>query len=218
MKDTDGVVAGISAIAGPDGKKFSFNTSYIQPVTTTSFAVTTANKNIGGTLRWLDEFYGGEGFMYANFGKEGLSYEMKNGEPVFTEYMTNNENGKTFAQMVGLTCGVRDSAFPMLQSWDYYKQTLQPWGIDAVQTWTKNIPDTSRIIPSALSLTAEEIDTYTEIMNQIDTYFQEEVNKVITGRSSIKDWPKVVEKIKEMGIDKVIDIKAAAYKRYLARG
>lgn len=218
MQNSDAKVTGIEYIAGPDGKAYAFNPQYIQQVLPgCALAVTTANKNIAGTLKWIDNLYGGNGYMYANFGKEGVSYEMKDNEPVFTDYMTHNENGKSLAQMVGLTCGVRDSFFPMLQSWDYYKQTLQPWGVDAIRTWIAAEPDTSRTLPTTLSLTAEEGETYTEIMNQVETYFQEEANKVITGKTSIDDWNKVVEHLKEMGIQEAIDIKNAAYERYQKR-
>lgn len=218
MTENGGKITGIDYIAGPDGGKFSFNTSYIQQVAAaSSFAVTTANKNVEGTLKWLDQLYGEKGFMYANFGEEGVSYEMIDGMPTFTEYMTNNENGKTLEQMVGLTCAVRDSAFPMLQSWDYYRQTLKPWGIEAIETWSSNLPDTSRIIPTTLSMTIDEGESYAEIMNQVDTYMQEEVNKIITGRSSIDNWDAVVKQIKKMRIQEAINIKSEAYKRYLSR-
>lgn len=218
MKNSNAEVKGIEYIAGPDGKKYAFNTQYIQQVLPgCAFAVTTANKNVAGTLKWLDKLYGGEGFMYANFGKEGLSYEIKDGEPTFTEYMTKNPDGKTLAQMVGLTCAVRDSFFPMLQSWQYYKQTLQPWGIEAIETWIADAPDTSKTIPTTLSLTTEEGEAYASIMNSVDTYFQEEVNKVITGKSSVDNWDNVIEKFNEMGIQKAIEIKNNAYKRYLNR-
>ena len=218
MNDGTRKVTGIGFIAGPDGKKYCFNQQYIQQVTAaTSLAISTANKDIEGTLRWLDELYGGDGYMYANYGKEGESYEIKDGVPTFTEYMTNNKDGKTLAQMVGLTCGVRDSAFPMLQSWNYYKQTLQPWGIEAIENWLADEPDTSRTLPTTLSLTVDEGETYVEIMNQVDTYIMEEANKVITGKTSVSDWNSVVSRIKEMGIDEVVDIENAAYSRYKAR-
>lgn len=218
MNDGERKVTGIGFIAGPDGKKYCFNPQYTQQVVVAaSLAVTTQNKEVEGTLRWLDELYGGEGFMYANFGKEGLSYEMKDGVPTFTEYMTNNNDGKTFAQMVGLTCGVRDSAFPMLQSWNYYKQTLQPWGIEAVENWMADAPITSQNLPTTLSLTVDEGETYAEIMNQVETFMLEECNKVITGKASMTEWQSAVERIKEMGIQDVIDIENAAYSRYKAR-
>lgn len=217
MNDGTREVAGIGYIAGTDGKKYCFNPAYVQQITTCSMAVSTSNKNVAGTLKWLDRLYGGDGYMYANFGQEGLSYEMKDGEPVFTEYMTNNSNGKTFAQMVGLTCAVRDSAFPMLQSWDYYRQTLQPWGIKAIETWLADEPDTSCIIPATMSLSAEESEIYTNAMTQIETYVKEEMNKVVTGKTSADNWPSVVEKINSMGISKVVEVENAAYKRYKDR-
>ena len=116
----------------------------------------------------------------AHTAKEGETYEMVNGEPTFTEYVTNNPDGKTLAQMVGLTCAVRDSAFPMLQTWQYYKQTLQPWGIEAIETWMADNADTGNILPQ-ISRTQEESERYSELMNPIKTYMQEQANKLITG-------------------------------------
>lgn len=218
MNDGKREVAGAHFIAGPDGKTYCFNKQYTQQVTAgTSLAVTTANKDVEGTLRWLDELYGGEGYMYANYGKEGVSYEIKDGVPTFTEYMTNNENGKTLAQMVGLTCAVRDSAFPMLQSWDYYKQTLQPWGINAIETWMADEPNTSRVLPATLSRTTEEGEIYTEVMNQVTTYMLEEANKAITGKTNASDWDSVVKHIEELGIEDVLKVQNDAYNRYKAR-
>lgn len=141
---------------------------------------------------------------------------MKDGEPVFTEYMTKNSDGKTLAQMVGLTCAVRDSAFPMLQTWQFYKQTLQPWGVDAIETWMNDNADTSNILQQ-ISRTQEESERFSELMNPIKTYMQEQANKVITGAVSPDDWDQVVAEINKMGIDEVLEIQNAAYERYLKR-
>ncbi|MEE1012968.1 MAG: hypothetical protein U0L92_01450 [Clostridia bacterium] len=217
MNDGTKRVEGIGYLKAADGKNYCYNTAYTRAVNpSTALAVTTVNQNVAGTLKWLDNLFGGEGLMYANYGKEGLSYEMKDGEPVFTEYMTANPNGKTLAQMVGLTCAVRDSDFPMLQTWEYYKQTLQPWGIEAIENWIADEPVTANICPS-LTLTPEENAVYTEKMSNITTYVQENANKVITGRMSIEEWDGVVETLKEMGIDEVIAIENNAYQRYCAR-
>ena len=218
MSNKDAKVTGIEYIAGPNGKVQAYNDSYKQQTHLwCSLAVTTANKNVAGTLKWLDNLFGGDGYMYANFGKEGLSYEMVDNEPVFTDYIKHNENGKSMQQMIGITCAARDNHFPLLQSWDYYKQTLQPWGLEAVETWIEDDPDISKILPGSLSRTQEENETYAEIMNQVDTYFQEEMNKVITGKSSASDWDSVVSTMKDMGIQDAIDIQNAAYERYKKR-
>lgn len=217
MNDGTRKVAGIGYLKDKDGKNYCYNSAYTQPVMkSTALAVTTSNKNVAGTLKWLDNLYGGEGMMYANYGEEGKTYEMINGEPTFTEYMTNNPDGKTLAQMVGLTCAVRDSAFPMLQTWQYYKQTLQPWGIDAIKTWMKDEADTSNVLPQ-ISRTQEESGRFSELMNPIKTYMQEQANKVITGSVSSEEWDNVVAKLQEMGIDEAIKIQNDAYERYQKR-
>lgn len=181
MNDGKRKVAGIGYLKSADGSSYCYNNAYTQPVMkNVSLAVSASNPNVAGTLKWLDQLFGGEGVMYANYGKEGETYEMVNGEPTFTEYVTNNPDGKTLAQMVGLTCAVRDSAFPMLQTWQYYKQTLQPWGIEAIETWMADNADTGNILPQ-ISRTQEESERYSELMNPIKTYMQEQANKLITG-------------------------------------
>ena len=215
----DGVrkVAGIGALkSNADGTNYSFNSEYIRQVSTARFAVTSENENVAGTLKWLDELYGEEGIVMGNYGKEGLSFDYVDGEPVFNDYIFNNPNGKTSAHMFGLTCGVQSSNFPMIQTWDFYKQTLQPWGVEAIQNWVADDADTSRILP-ALSLTGDESETYSRIMNTVKTYMLEEANKVITGRASVADWDAVINQMKNVGIEEAIEIQNAAYQRYMQR-
>ena len=217
MNDGTREVKGIGFPAADGSDNYCFNSSYAYRVNkTAAFAVTCNNENVAGTLKWLDELYGGEGLMYANYGKEGVSYEMVEGKPVFTDYINNPDNGKTTANMVALTCGVRDSSFPMVTTWQYYKQTLAPWGIQAVEAWHKDDPNLDGIVPQ-ISLTAEESSTYTNIMSKVETFMLEEANKVVTGRSSIDNWDNVIAEIQKMGVDEAMEAQNAAYKRYLAR-
>lgn len=216
MNDGTREVIGIGALKAPDGNNYTFNNEYIRQVSYARFAVTSANENVAGTLKWLDILYGEEGIVMGNYGKEGLSFEYVDGEPVFGDYIFNNPNGKTSAQMFGLTCGVQSSNFPMIQTWDFYKQTLQPWGVAAVETWLADDADTSRILPT-LSLTVEESEVYTRVMSNVETYMLEEVNKVITGRAGIEEWDAAVEQMKTLGIEEVLSVQNAAYQRYLER-
>lgn len=217
MNDGTRKVTGIGYLTGKDGKKYCFNEAYVQRASAvTALAITNVNKNVAGTLKWLDELFGGEGMMFANYGKEGETYEIIDGKPVFSETITNNPNGKTQAEMIALTCAVRDGQFPMVTTWDYYKQTLAPWGIEAVETWQKDGADTSCIMP-LVSRNAEETEIYANKITPIKTFVEEEVNKVITGKSSMNDWDSVAEKIKNMGIEEILEIQNAAYKRYKDR-
>ena len=217
MNDGTKKVAGIGYLKAADGENYCFNPAYTQPVLQgVALAVTTNNEDPAGTLKWLDELYGGEGLNYANYGKEGDTYTLVDGEPVFTDKVLKPDNGKTSANMIALTAAVRDSAFPMGQTWQFYKQTLAPWGIEAVENWLADDANTDGIVPP-ITKTAEENERYSSIMNTVKTYMQEEANKVITGRASVNDWDKVIAQIKTMGIDEATEIQNAAYQRYLAR-
>jgi len=210
-------VSGVPYLVAADGENYCFNPSYIQPVKTeTALAISTANKNVAGTLKWLDTLYSEEGLRYANYGREGETYTVVNGEEIFTDKVLKPDNGKTSAQMIALTSIVRDSAFPTGQKWQYYKQTLEPWGIEAVETWIADDVNTEGILPQ-VTMTAEENERYSEIMNAVKTYMQEEANKIITGRGSIENWSSVTERMKNMGIEEAIDIQNAAYQRYIKR-
>ena len=217
MNDGTRVVKGIPFLVAPDGKNYSFNNNYTQLVKqATSLAISTSNQNVAGTLKWVDELYSEEGIRMMNFGKEGLSYEMVDGEEIFTDYLLNPTNGKTSAQMIALTCAVRDSQVPMVTTWQFYKQTLAPWGIQAVETWENCDPYVDGILPP-ISKTVEEGEAFSEIMNVVDTYMLEVVNKIITGQESIDNWDAAIEQFKSMGIEEAVNIQKAAYKRYTER-
>ena len=188
----------------------------MQVTTGACLAVTSANKNVAGTLKWLDELYGEEGIAFGNYGKEGLTYKMVDGEPVFTDYITANKDGKGLSDMVSLTCAVRDSGFPMIQTWQFYKQTLSDWGVEAIENWGDDNPNIDNILPT-VSRTQEESEDYGRIMNPIKTYMLEQVNKVIMGTASMADWDNAVKQMEKMDIESAVKIQQAAYDRYVKR-
>lgn len=190
-----------------------FDSSYTQDVTTTSIAVTTANENPSGSLKWLDNFFGGKGLEIMNFGKEGVSFDYdENGQPKLNDYIFNNPNGKSQQEMSGLSLGTYQSNFPALQLWSYYEQILSPWGRESIETWAGSAV-TDGIIPP-LSFTEEESETIAQNMSQIETFVSERINKIVIGNATIDDLASVRERIKEMGIDEVIEIYNTALTRY----
>ena len=74
MKDSGRKVTGVPHFAKNPGMNNVYDQSYIEDVTGTAIAVTTANKNPSGSLKWLDNFFGGKGLEYMNFGEEGVSF------------------------------------------------------------------------------------------------------------------------------------------------
>lgn len=215
MNDGERKVIGIPHVQGPYGDTNSYFADYGNDITGVSIAITTANENPSGTAKWLDNFFGGKGLEYMNFGKEGLTFEWIDDYPTLTDYLINNQEGKSKNDMLGLNLGAYESRFPTLQDWRYYEQILSDWGRDSINTWMDSV-DTDGILPP-LSFTEEESRTITQIMSQIQTYQSEEINKVLLGQKSIESMPDIQERIKGMGIDQVLEIYNDAYHRYEER-
>lgn len=216
MNDNGRKVVGIPHLAKEGVVNNVFDNSYLDDVVATSIAVTTACKNPAGALKWLDHFFGGEGQMIMNYGKEGLSYEMVDGYPKLTDYIFNNPDGKSQQEISGLALGAYQSSFPTLQQWTYYEQILSPWGKESIENWSKGA-GTDGLIPSGLSFTDEERDVVTQNMSQISTFVSEKVNKIVVGNADISELANVRESIKKMGIEEVIKIYSTALDRYNKR-
>ncbi len=215
LNDGTKKVLGIPYLIGSNGKKACFNPMYTQSVIGTSIALTTANKNPVGTLKWLDNFYGGKGYEYMNFGEEGVDFAWVDGYPKLSDSILNNPNlDRTSA--IGMAIGAFDSAFPALQDWRYYEQTLSPWGSESINTWAKDDVDTKGILPP-VSLNDDDNEKVAQIMTQIKSYVSSEYNKILVGQSSIDTWQGVCEQMKKMGIEDIVKIYNNAYKSYQER-
>ncbi len=215
MKDSTRKMAGVPHFAVNDSINNVFNKYYAMDVKDTCLAISTANKNPSGTLRWIDNFFGGEGADIMNFGKEGLTYNMVDGYPKLSDYILNNPDGKTLQETAGMNLGTYQSNFPALQDWRYYEQILTEWGKESIKTWS----DSARIdgILPQLVFTEEETDQITRVMSEVETYVSEAVNKIVIGKLSVKDLDDVRKTIKGMGIEKVVKIYNDAYARYKTR-
>ncbi|MCK9478599.1 MAG: extracellular solute-binding protein [Firmicutes bacterium] len=215
MNDGERKVIGIPHLTGPYGDQNCFFPDYANDTTKVSIAITTANKNPEGSAKWLDNFFGGKGLEYMNFGKEGLTFEWVDGYPKLTDYILNNPDGKSIQDMAGINLGAYQSQFPTLQDWRYYEQILSDWGKESIKIWQKDA-DASGILPT-ITFTEEESQKVTQIMSQIQTYVSETMNKIVIGQASISELPQRRERIKTMGIDEVLKIYNEALKRYINR-
>jgi len=86
---------------------------------------------------------------------------------------------------------------------------------EALELWTHN--DMGKHIYPPASTTQEESEQLAIIINNVNTYRDEMEAKFITGALSINDFDKYVAQLKKFGIEKAIEIKQAAYDRYMAK-
>lgn len=153
-------------------------------------------------VSFIDVNYSDQGYLLCNYGIEGETYEMVDGEP---EYIIEDLQTSIHARHEGPF--IRDYARTMF--------TYKDNAIAAMdEVWAG---DNSGMMPKTLSMTAEEGTEFNTVMSDIKTYVQEMVPKFVMGVESLDNFDAFVEKLYEMGIQEMIDIKQASLDRYYER-
>lgn len=183
-------------------------------------AISGTSKNKELAARLLDFGYSEKGHMLYNFGEEGVSYTMeeKDGKtvPTYMDYLRDPEqnNGLSFSQALANQVRAVDSG-PFVQDVEYIEQFYdQPMQNEAMEKWDSATLDYK--LPT-LYLTTEEQKQYNDIMTPIDTYREETVAKLISGKLEMSYLDTYFAELKRMGIEDAIALEQAGYDRYLAR-
>lgn len=179
--------------------------SYYQPFT--SVSISGDCKNIEAAARLLNYGYTQEGHMLYNFGIEGVSYQMKDGYPYYTDIITNNPKGLSMQHAMSI---YMSSAYggPFVQDKREYEQyLLNPEQMEATQEWSKAKQD-HRIPKGAVAIGVEKEEQI------INNYANEQSIKFVVGERSLEEYEQFVAEIKELGVEKVINAMQEALKRY----
>lgn len=182
-----------------------------------SVAITTSCENPAAAVAWLDYGYSEEGNKLYNFGIEGVSYEVKDGECVFTDLINKNPDGLT--QASAMTMYLRSStAGPFVQDVGYinqfYSKENQQQTLDA---WLADVSDVKKNNLPKYIMTDEETEEYAEIMTEVDSYVLAERDKFVTGKQSLDSFDKFIDGLKKLDIERAIEIVQAACDRYDAK-
>lgn len=173
-------------------------------------AITTACKDVELAARFLDYGYSEEGRLFWNFGAEGESYTMENGEPTFTDEVMNYAGGvdSALTKYMGT-----QGAGMSIQDTRMWTQKSSPLAVEAVKLWTSENNMKKHIIPY-LTPTTEESTDMTSLLNAIQTYVDEMYFKFLLGEESLDNFDQYVETIQSMQIEHVLELKTAQLERY----
>lgn len=162
-------------------------------------------------VKWQDYWYSQDGGDLCSYGPEGVSYKWgEDGEVEWLYPRLKNDEGLDFWTLYPLF---------KLHNWSYLRDStsyeFEPEVFDSIETWGSQ--DASWVMPDNISHTPEEENELANIITDINTYRDEMTLKFITGQEPIENFDKFVETIKNMGIDRAIEIKTAALQRYYKR-
>lgn len=212
--DPNFAVAAIHDAVQEEGQELHFaQTNYDRMSATSSCVISTGCKYPEIALSWLNYRYTEEGAMLANWGVEGVSYTMENGEPVFTDLITNNPEGMT-ATLAQFRYMLQNTV--CLTSVAAQQQGLNDEQLAMADIWMTD-KDNSSALPSSLTMTTEETDLYNSVASDIITYCQENFLKFITGDKPLSELDDFVSTIESMGIYDAMEMQQAALDRYYQR-
>ena len=122
------------------------------------------------------------------------------------------------AILTGIYTGAGDGT-PTIQLINYWKSRNSAAAAEAVDIWNggeKGNNMAAHRMPM-LNPTTEENSEQSTLFNAIDTYADEMYYKFIIGEESLDNFDQYVDTIRNMGIDRVLELKNTQYQRYLNR-
>ena len=175
--------------------------------------VTTKCKNPVEAVRMLDYLYGEEGNLLANFGIEGESYNMVNGEPIYTDMIFHNPLPLTTALM---QYAWSVSTGPMIQDGRFFLQVLvYPEQKRAVEIWGGSCDPSLNLPP--LSQTPTEVQRLAAISNDLETYVDEMSNRFIMGLEPLGNFDRYINALQSMNVNEAVALYQTALERYNKR-
>jgi putative aldouronate transport system substrate-binding protein len=197
---------------GPGGYQSLVDDVWRNPRAT---AITSANRYPAETLKWLDYFYSYQGSIDSTFGVRGESYDLINGKLLWLDTVLNPTNGYNSEEAIA-RYALGQINFPYAANiWSYRQLNLATEQQERIQTnWSTGTRD---IILPPITLSPDESASYGNFMSDIKTYVDEMTIKFIIGTEPLAQYDTFVRNIKNMNIDRAVEIYQLAVDRYKAR-
>lgn len=172
-------------------------------------------EDVEAAARLLDYTYGEEGGKLMNFGIEGISYNVVNGEmvPISDEEIKTKFNLSTTDFKKNYNRSTDSGPFIMDPSFMKYSQTEVQ--MEAMENWAQNENKKHKMPPIVLS--PAESSEFSSIMADIKTYNEEMMVKFIMGVEPVANVEKYWTTINNMNIKRAIEIQQGALDRYNKR-
>ncbi len=220
-----------------EGEKSHFGGSALAVAGMNCF-ISTDCKNVQAACRLLDYGYGPEGDIVYNFGKEGESFkyvpytdfpsvvDLSEWGDKFPRWIDEVYNPSPTGTAAGFPLAVSLTRFvrshmggPFAQDAGYFVQFL-PYSdsLSTVDTWVKSSDFKGQLLPR-IYFKSDESSQLAAIESDLKTYKDETVTKFLTGDLPIDDtsWQTFQDTLKQMGVEKILEIRRTAYERAKAR-
>lgn len=204
-------IVAIPSLQTPDGQ-LGMGASYDKRLSGNGAFITSDCKNVEAAVRFLNYGYTDEGTLFFHYGFEGINYEINADGCIVTLNGADKHPDWTSAEIGGY----------YQRGWahgPYEMRTLYP-GVDsedgirmkAAKEEFAKTQVSDYVLPTLQNyMSYEDAQEISKLMAEIDTYRSEMVTKFILGTESLDNFEKYQKTLKDMGIEKVIEIYQKAY-------
>ena len=219
--DDNFAVAAMPRVTKDPSEQYVWNDEVALVATSAGFSLSSTCEHPELVCQWENYFWTTDGYYLANYGTEGESYHMDGDTPVFDwdKPLTVTGRNAPNAEMA-------QQLFTMLRFASFYVDndmllaTFPQAGLDAVALWTVDGSTDARNYPTAAkgSFTTNESLEIAEFESDMQTYAQETCMKFLDGSMALNDanWDTYVQTVKDMGMDRLLEIYQTAYDEYRA--
>lgn len=174
-------------------------------------AISTQCKNVEAAARWLDYAYSEEGHMFYNFGMKGISYNMENGYPKYTDDVMKAPQGPR--EILGKFTPINGAFVNDVKSFEQYSVSRKQQ-TDAIKTWTT---ETEKYLMPEVYPTSSEMEEISTLMNDIKSYVDEMYLKFLFGNEKTDNMDGYYAQLKKLKVDRAIQLYQNAYDRFQKR-
>lgn len=174
-----------------------------------SSAITADCKNPELAAKFLDYFYTDEGRLFANFGIEGVTYNMVDGYPKLTDMVIDSGNIQNEISKYA------NSEFSVVDPRYYEQRMIYPEQNEAIKLWAETNAEAHKL-PLILP-TAEEANDISKYTTEIEDYVNEMYIKFMIGTESLDKYDEYLAQLDKLGLQKVLKIYNTALERYNKR-
>ena len=180
-------------------------------------AVVTGNcENIELAVSWLDWWMSDWGSEWTSWGPEGTLWEYnEKGERRLTDWCLNWEGGMAWCMCLYGCNGLVEFCLQIHKrnyAYDGGERALAAFDI----FYPSGYYDGAWEWPSEVKMTDEEREETTQLMTDLNTYYQENYIAFVDGSKPMSDWDSYINDINSFGYQRVQELYQQAYDRYMA--
>lgn len=176
-----------------------------------SIAISTQCSDPEAAMMFCNYFYTEEGQRLANWGVEGETYTMEDGQPRYTDMVKND--AECFMYMLTQT------RYALQWAPTIFDSNVATASYDAVQKaamemWTEG-REAYLLVPKNATPTPEEQEIENQYGGDVATYLWENIFKIVTNQQALDSYDGVVETANSMGLTELTASKQSCYDRYM---